>query len=83
MDDFRLAMEFISEWMLLLLPLFLLQFILWIAALVSVLRKNVSAVTKLPWILLITLVNIFGPIIYFVVGSGWLDKKAARNEGRE
>ena len=81
--DWQAALDIINEWIWLLLPLFLLQTALMVFALVSVVRKDVTGTEKLPWIILIILVNIFGPIIYFAVGSSQLDEKIARREDRE
>ena len=77
MNELQAAWEILAEWIWLLIPLALLQFVLFLAALVSVLRKPVTGTEKLPWILLL-FVNIIGPILYFVIGSGKLDEKAAR-----
>jgi len=79
--DINAAWELIAEWVWLLIPFLLLQAILLITALISILRKkNVTGSEKLPWILLAIFVNVFGPIIYFIFGSNFLDKKAAERE---
>ena len=67
----------------LFIPLALLQITLFLTALVSILRKDVPAMEKLPWILLALLLNVIGPIIYFVFGSNRLDEAAARKEDAE
>jgi len=81
--DFAGAWALITQWIWLILPLVLLHTILFIFALISILRKDLPGSAKLPWILLAFLVQTFGPIIYFVVGSGLLDKKIAQREDRE
>jgi len=63
---------------LIAVPLVALQLILMITALVSILRKDAPSNDKILWVLLIVLVNIFGPILYFAIGSGQLDEKAAK-----
>ena len=61
----------------------IIQLILLIAAIASLLRKNVPQKDKILWLLLILLVNIIGPIIYFAIGSSKLDDKAAELENEE
>jgi hypothetical protein len=64
-------MDFIRENIALLIPLFVIQLALMIAALVDLLKRENQQVTggnKLIWILVIVLVNLIGPIIYFVAG---------------
>jgi len=53
----------------------LLQIALFIAAMVSIIRKPVAFLSKLPWMLL-SCVNIIGPILYFIFGSKRLDQAA-------
>ena len=83
MTEFQAVLDFIMDWILLLVPLFLLQLALLTAALISIAYKRATGMEKLPWILLVILLNIFGPIIYFVIGSNKLDEKAARREDSE
>ena len=81
--DFGLI-GFLSPGLLLAIgSLLLIQLLLFITALVSLLRKRVPAGDKLLWLLLILFVNIIGPIIYFAIGSSMLDEKAARSENEE
>ena len=49
-----------------------------LAALVSMLRKGAPSSDKTLWLLLVVLVNMLGPILYFAIGSGKLDEKAAK-----
>ena len=63
-----------------ILPLFILQFGLMIAAICSIVRKKVPGSDKTPWILIVVFVGTIGSIIYFIVGSSKLDEKAARLE---
>ena len=60
------------------LPLAILQVALLIVAVVNLMKKPVPSNDKIPWLLLIVFVNIIGPIIYFAIGSGKLDDKAAQ-----
>lgn len=80
MEHLQLAWEWIMAWIWLVLPLAILQVTLCITALVSIVRKRATGMEKLPWILLVLFFNLFGPIIYFVAGSGYLDAKAAQKE---
>jgi hypothetical protein len=52
----------------LLIPLFLIQLGLMIAALVDVLKREKTKGPKWMWILIVVFVNMIGPIVYFVVG---------------
>jgi len=72
--------EISSTLILVLIPIAIVQFILFVTALVSAIRKEVPASDKLLWILIIVFVSTIGPIVYFAVGSSMLDKKAAELE---
>ncbi|MCL2569552.1 MAG: PLD nuclease N-terminal domain-containing protein [Oscillospiraceae bacterium] len=78
--DFAAAWVVFTSMLWLFIPILMLWFILLVAALISIARKDVPGMEKLPWIILVVLVSTFGPIIYFVIGSGHLDKKAAERE---
>lgn len=52
----------------LIAPLFALQLILMIAALISVAKQEKANGPKWLWVCIIILVNLIGPILYFVVG---------------
>ena len=69
--------------LLVLVPVFILQAVLFIVALVSILKKKVPTADKVIWLLVVLLVNIIGPIVYFAVGAGMLEQKAAQIEDRE
>jgi len=57
-----------------MIPVAAMQLILFIAGLISILRKPLPLNSKWKWIPLL-FVNIIGPVIYFAVGSRSLDKK--------
>ena len=62
-----------------LIPIAIVQLVFIIAALVSIIRKPLPWANKWGWLPLI-FVNVFlpiGSIVYFLVGSRSLDKKAA------
>ncbi|MBE0684734.1 MAG: PLDc_N domain-containing protein [Anaerolineaceae bacterium] len=52
----------------LLIPLFLIQLGLMIAALVDLLKREKTKGPKWLWIIIVVFVNLIGPIIYFVIG---------------
>ncbi len=52
----------------LILPIFVLQFILMVVALVDVLRHKRTNGPLVMWILIIVFVNLLGPILYFIFG---------------
>ncbi|TYS62156.1 transcriptional regulator [Bacillus infantis] len=49
-------------------PILVLQLILMTAALVSCIREEKTNGPKGLWILIILMINIIGPVLYFVVG---------------
>ncbi len=64
-------MQELSEILKIFWPLIVFQFLLMIWALIDLIRrKEVKALPKLAWALIIILINIFGPIIYLVFGRG-------------
>ncbi len=61
----------ITTLLMLLIPLIIVQLTLMIIALVdAVKRENFKVGNKVVWIIVIVLVNILGPIIYFIFGKG-------------
>ena len=73
--------------LMIVIPIAIIQLVLLITALVSLVKKEVHAMDKLIWGLVIVCINIIGPIVYFAIGSNILDQKAAeleeQNEQRE
>jgi hypothetical protein len=51
-----------------LIPILLLQLVLMVAALVDLARRERTRGPKWVWLLVIVLINLIGPIIYFVAG---------------
>lgn len=63
------SLDLIVKLLPFLIPIAAIEFGLLIAGLVSVLRrKKVSLLPKWGWVLIIVLVNIVGPILYFILG---------------
>ena len=59
----------IGKLMALLIPLILLELGLLVWALIDVIRReHVTGGNKVVWILVIVLINIIGPIVYFLFG---------------
>ncbi len=60
----------LSEYLPLLIPLVLIQIGLLIFALLDLVKRPEEALngSKVMWILIIALVNVIGPILYFIVG---------------
>jgi hypothetical protein len=59
----------IATMMLLVIPLVIIELGLLIWALLDVIRReHVTGGNKVVWILIIVLVNIIGPIVYFIFG---------------
>lgn len=64
-------MQEITDLLLMLWPLLAFQLLLAIWAIIDLIRrKTVKTLPKWAWALIILLVNIFGPIIYLVLGRG-------------
>lgn len=60
--------NFLAQYLPLLIPLFLLELGLIIFALVDLFRRENSRGPKWVWVLVILFVSTIGPIIYFVLG---------------
>jgi len=61
-------LEAVLKWLPLLVPIILIQYGLLIVALIDVLRRERTRGPKWAWILVIVLVNLIGPIVYFLFG---------------
>lgn len=64
MDNLALLKQYLP----LLIPVVILELGLMIAALIDLSKREKTKGPKWVWILVIVLVNLFGPIIYFLVG---------------
>lgn len=51
-----------------LAPLFFIQLILLVAALISLMKANATNGPKWMWVLIILFINIIGPVAYFIIG---------------
>lgn len=59
------------ELLKILWPLLVFQFLLFLWAIVDLIRRRqVKHLPKWAWVLIIILINLFGPIIYLVFGRG-------------
>jgi hypothetical protein len=61
-------MEQIRQLLPFLIPILLLQLALIVVALLDLARRERTRGPKWLWVLIIVLVNLIGPILYFVVG---------------
>ncbi|RPF50554.1 PLDc N-terminal domain-containing protein [Aquisalibacillus elongatus] len=57
-----------QQLLLMLLPLIILQSILLIVAIIDLIRIQQTNGPKWVWALIIILINIIGPILYFIIG---------------
>ncbi len=60
--------NFIRQFLPLLIPIVLIELDLMITALVDAIRRPRTNGPKWMWIVVIILVNLIGPIVYFIVG---------------
>lgn len=64
-------MNTVTQYLPLLIPLVIIQFTLMLTALIHVLRHpHYRFGSKLFWILMVALLNIIGPVVYFAAGKG-------------
>ena len=61
-------MESLSQYLPFLVPVVLLDLTLKVIALVDLVRREQASAPKWVWALVILFVNLFGPILYFVLG---------------
>jgi len=66
--------------LIVLIPIAIIQLVLFVSALISLLRKPVPMQDKVVWLIIILLVSTIGPIIYFAIGANALEQKAAQLE---
>lgn len=61
--------EFLAQYWQLLIPIVLIDFVLKIAALIDLIRREqVAGGKKWLWAIIILAINYFGPVIYLVLG---------------
>ena len=61
-------MEFITNNLPLLIPIFIIQLALIAFALTDLVRRENTRGPKWVWVLVIIFINMIGPIVYFLVG---------------
>ena len=61
-------METLSELLLFLIPIILLQVALMVVALVDLVRRERTRGPKWAWALVIVFFNLIGPVVYLLVG---------------
>lgn len=54
--------------MIMLIPIFIVQFCLIVYAILQLNKYGVKNFTKLTWLIIIVLVNTVGPILYLLIG---------------
>ncbi len=58
----------LRQYLPLLIPIILIELALLITALVDAIRRPKTNGPKWMWILIIVLINLIGPIVYFIIG---------------
>ena len=61
-------MEVLKQYIPYLIPVLIIQLVLIVVALIDLVKREHTRGPKWIWALVILLVNLIGPIIYFVVG---------------
>ena len=61
-------MDAIVQHLPILLPIFIIQLILLIIAIIDLVRIEKTNGPKWLWVIIILFVNLIGPILYFVIG---------------
>ena len=61
-------MQEIRDWIPLLIPVFVIWFVLIVTALWDLAKRPKTRGPKWLWVLIILFVNFLGPILYFVLG---------------
>jgi hypothetical protein len=61
-------MEQLIEWIPFLIPIVLIQLALMIFALIDLIRRERTKGPKWMWVLIVVFINIFGPVVYLLVG---------------
>lgn len=65
------SIETLVEYLPVLLPLIIVEFVLMITALVHVLRHNTYRFgNKVMWAIIVVIIQFIGPAVYFVLGRG-------------
>jgi len=65
------SMEKLIEYLPFLLPILIVELVLMLTALVHVLRhKNYRFGNRVLWVVIVVLIQIIGPILYFTLGRG-------------
>ncbi|GAB3057196.1 PLDc N-terminal domain-containing protein [Salinicoccus sesuvii] len=58
----------VQEYLPFLVPLLILQLILVVTALIMIIRQqHFKYLNRIAWIIIVIILNIFGPILYFVL----------------
>lgn len=77
----QLTMEQVMNLIPLLAPIILVQAVLMIVSLISILRKNASFDKKMIWMIVVLVIGLIGPVIYFAIGAKQLDKDELNRKG--
>ena len=83
LDELGEALTIFKELLPLLIPIILIILIIMIAALINLFKKELPFNEKAIWLVIIILIPLIGPGIYFIIGSKMLDDKATNRKGSE
>lgn len=77
----QLTMEQVMNLIPLLAPIILVQAVWMIVSLISIMRKNASFDKKMIWMIVVLVIGLIGPVIYFAIGAKQLDKDELNRKG--
>ena len=80
--DWQASIDLLVRLLPIVIPIIILDLTLKITAIVSIIRKLNPWSEKILWLLL-AMVNIIGPVVYFAIGSSYLEKLYAERQDVE
>ncbi|WP_374010547.1 PLDc N-terminal domain-containing protein [Leifsonia sp. LS-T14] len=66
----------LTGWHLIVLALSIVPFVLWLIAVIQIASAKAPSGPTVLWLLLVTLVTLIGPILWFAIGRGSIQRNA-------
>jgi len=77
-NDWQYAWELMVRLLPVLIPLTVVSLVLMVTSIVSIVKKPNPWGERIIWLLIVIMLDIIGPVLYFAIGSGMLDEKYAK-----